>query len=53
MMEMSGKADTPFSLKALMKRDKRDVVYIGETDGVREVVHVYKSWSAVLREAIL
>ena len=24
-MEMSGKADTPFSLKALMMRDKKDL----------------------------
>ena len=102
MMEMSGKADTPFSLKALMMRDKKDlelekfagskikadmyagtlkpgaqiwiyhdretdwwnpvarwnpyshcVVYIGETNGVHEVVHVYKSWSAVLRFGVL
>ena len=98
MMEMSGKADTPFRLKAFMKRNKKDlelekfseskiktdmfagtlkpgaqiwiyhdketdwwnpvarwnpyshcVVYIGETNNVHEVVHVYKAWSAVFK----
>jgi len=102
MMEMSGKADTPFRLKELMKRDKTDlelekfadskikadmlagtlkpgaqiwiyhdketdwcnpmarwnpyshcVVYIGETNKVHEVVHVYKAWSALFRLGLL
>jgi len=29
------------------------VVYIGETDNVHEVVHVYKAWSAVFRFGII
>ena len=29
------------------------VVYVGEKDGVHEVVHVYKAWSAVLRFGLI
>ena len=102
MMEMSGKSETPFRLKNLMKQDKDQlglqpfatsqiksnimagslqagaqiwiyhdkdtdpwnpvarwnpyshcVVYVGEKDGVHEVVHVYKAWSAVLRFGLI
>jgi len=102
MMEMSGKSETPFKLKNLMKQDKDQlglqpfatsqiksdimagslragaqiwiyhdkdtdpwnpvarwnpyshcVVYVGEKDGVHEVVHVYKAWSAVLRFGLI
>ena len=29
------------------------MVYVGEKDGVHEVVHVYKAWSAVLRFGLI
>ena len=102
MMEMCGKAKTPFRLDNIMMKPKEElglepfatsqikkdmmsgtlkqghqiwiyhdkendwwnpvarwnpyshcVVYIGETNQVHEVVHVYKAWSAVLRFGIL
>ena len=102
MMEMSGKAKTPFKLKNLMKQDKEKlglepfgeskikeemesgtlkqgaqiwiyhdkhtdrwnpiarwnpyshcVVYVGETNKVHEVVHVYKAWSRVFRLGLI